>query len=292
MGLSNFDVANIEKQISGVGDVFEQRRKDALAQQNANIEQSIRQRQLDVEMRRADTEQNRANIEAGGTIDQWFQEPGDDEDSEPKVGYFKGPPSGFQQFAAGRKAAGKEITAIAPPEKKPPVSVHVVDSNGNTIAYSLDDPKDGQKFVDAWSKAHPVQKNSFETGPSHNKASWDAENAKADALEATLKDHLPQEWPGIQAQAQTIRKNADLFYKPAEKVEPLIKLGEEPTDPKAVNPGKTYRYGTRAQATGAPTAGAPDPELQAAQAAIQAGKDPKAVKARYQQRTGKPYPGP
>lgn len=209
MGLNHQDVETMMQGIAAPGQAFAQRRQQ-------DIEKDVRDRQLEVEMRRMQAEQDRNNLLQEGHVDQWLQADPDEEGKPGKVTHYFGPPSGLKKFMDSSAQNGTDFRPIPPPKAKPPISFVAEHPDGTKITTSVDSPKDALDLHDQLIKnGFGKAKGGFNTAPTRNKQAWDSEYEKAAQYESDAeKESEPVHRQMLLDKAKEIRGNADLWFKP------------------------------------------------------------------------------
>lgn len=205
MGLTPFDVSNLNSAMRGVGDVFAQNRAEDLARQKLDVEEDFRQKMLDAEMRRLQTEQGRQDLLQQGTVDAWLQ--GGDEGG---VVHFQGPQNGLNTLMQQSEAKGKPLTMMdQPPTAKPQYGVFRTSTPIGDLEFHLSSP-DEVDTVAAMAKkmggqarqpgqagvAAPIQQDTYAAGL-ENQA--DQLDSQADDWEAGQNSGPGQYDPTVQA---------------------------------------------------------------------------------------------
>lgn len=309
MGLTPFDVSNLNSAIAGLGNTFAERRAEALRAQQLGIEQDIRQKMLDAEMRRVAAEEGRQNLLAQGTVDTWLQD-----DDTGGVSRFQGPQSGLDQIQATRQQQGKSPLTVMeePPNAKPRYGEFTMDTPVGRVTQYLDSPDQVDETLEHAKKiggtlpqpgqsgqAEPVQVDKYAAGLEDQAGNLEDQADQLDQQQTSG----PGQWdPTIQANINRNRQQAAALRARAKSV----RATRQPVDPTQfetvttggidLTTGLPKVTTTRKVPVGAPGGSAAPggaglgQVLHNAQAAIAAGKDPVAVKQRYKQLTGLDYP--
>lgn len=263
MGLTPFDVSNLNASMRGVGDTFAERRQEAMQQQKLDIEEEMRQKMLDAEMRRLELEQGRQNVLSQGTVDTWLQ--GEDGGTV----HFQGPQSGLQTLLQQSEDKGKPLTQLdQPPTSKPQYGVFKTSTPLGDMEFHLSTPEDVDK-VTAMAKqmgGKAINHQSEEAGPIQmDKYAADLEN-QADELDAGQASGPGQYDPTVAAQSARLRERARQVRQ-GNRVDPTqfqIVTSTAPADP--MNPtgartSVTQRVPMTSPVFGQPGAPVPAPPL-------------------------------
>lgn len=140
--MTPFDIENLNKSIAGVGETFAANRAEKDKRLQLQMENDIRQRQLDVETRRMQGEQDRNNLASEGHVDQWLQANPDDDGNPGQYSHYIGPPSGLKKFMDSSAQNGTDFKAVQAPTTKPPIMVHAQHPDGTTVQVQIRDLKD------------------------------------------------------------------------------------------------------------------------------------------------------
>lgn len=205
MSLTPADVQNLNNAISGVGNVFETQRRDAMQQQNLNIQQELRERMLDAEMRRMTAEEGRQNLLGQGNINATLEGPDGGQVT------YGGPASGYQGFINAAAAKGVTLKPVALPRATPfnitlnaddgPIVIHA--RNVQELQSSVDEIKKSHKIMPPEGPKPPPGTPAMQD----DKYATDLEN-QAGQIEQMINSGPGQFDQGLQDQANAFRSRA------------------------------------------------------------------------------------